>query len=293
MIRVTVDPTNPGQFFACCGLLELAYRLWPAAEGWFDKREFCLLPNEATENAGAARLLDQLSICVLTNTMTDEQMARLDQLSEMKASVRAKAHGLDGEKKALEKLRREEPILLQAPFNLRLDWFQDDRAGGSRFKTWAGQQSVLDIALSMKKALETADWRMRPPNEWLSHRINGCGLPFNFDSDLGGQGSALDVGFSFDPLAGSAFTRISSSARPCLELLAFIGLQRFRPRQLVNDNRFLYCTWNRPLTPEIAAPAACGMLPVDARAFEFRLLYRTKYLKSFLPAIPFSGGSDE
>ena len=35
MIRVNVDPTNPGQFFACCGLLELADRLWPGAEGWF------------------------------------------------------------------------------------------------------------------------------------------------------------------------------------------------------------------------------------------------------------------
>ena len=27
-IRIAVDPTNPGQFFACCGLLELADRLW-------------------------------------------------------------------------------------------------------------------------------------------------------------------------------------------------------------------------------------------------------------------------
>lgn len=41
-ITVAVDPTNPGQFFACCGLLELADRLWPGAEGWFadSGREF-------------------------------------------------------------------------------------------------------------------------------------------------------------------------------------------------------------------------------------------------------------
>ena len=31
-IRINVDPTNPGQFFACCGLLEFADRLWPGAE---------------------------------------------------------------------------------------------------------------------------------------------------------------------------------------------------------------------------------------------------------------------
>ena len=42
MIRVAVDPTNPGQFFACCGLLELANRLWPGAEGWFEKGKFCI-----------------------------------------------------------------------------------------------------------------------------------------------------------------------------------------------------------------------------------------------------------
>ena len=30
--QVRVDPTNAGQFFACCGLLELANRLWQGVE---------------------------------------------------------------------------------------------------------------------------------------------------------------------------------------------------------------------------------------------------------------------
>src|SRR3954465_14864073 len=34
-ITLNVDASNPGQYFACCGLLELADRLWPGAEGWF------------------------------------------------------------------------------------------------------------------------------------------------------------------------------------------------------------------------------------------------------------------
>jgi CRISPR-associated protein Csb3 len=41
-IRIIVDPTNPGQFFACCGLLELADRIWPEAEGWFEGGTFRL-----------------------------------------------------------------------------------------------------------------------------------------------------------------------------------------------------------------------------------------------------------
>jgi CRISPR-associated protein Csx14 len=41
-IHLRVDPTNPGQFFACCGLLELADRLWGGAEGWFYSQHFYL-----------------------------------------------------------------------------------------------------------------------------------------------------------------------------------------------------------------------------------------------------------
>lgn len=39
-IRIPVDLANPGQFFACCGLLELADRLWSGVEGQFHNAEF-------------------------------------------------------------------------------------------------------------------------------------------------------------------------------------------------------------------------------------------------------------
>jgi CRISPR-associated protein Csb3 len=212
----------------------------------------------------------------------------------MKGKDREKTPGLENEKKELEKLRREEPIILLHPFNLRIDWFLDDRAGGDRYKTWAGQQSVLQIATAMKDATEAVLSQTPPAEELLTQTRSGCGLPFNFDSDLGGQGAAIDVGFSFDPLSASAATRIEHTARPCLELLAFVGLQRFRPRQIANENRFAYCLWPEPMPPEIAAPAACGLLASRKyRSFEFRLLYRTKYLKSFLPAIPYQGDFHE
>jgi len=41
-ITVPVDLTNPGQFFACCGLLELASRIDEHALGWFDGSKYCL-----------------------------------------------------------------------------------------------------------------------------------------------------------------------------------------------------------------------------------------------------------
>ena len=42
-ISIEIDLHNPGQFFACCGLLESAYRVWGIASlGWFDKNHFFL-----------------------------------------------------------------------------------------------------------------------------------------------------------------------------------------------------------------------------------------------------------
>jgi len=282
-IKIPVDLTNPGQFFACCGLLELADRLWPGAEGWFNDGNFNVACDGTLSDA-----LSALVGCTLTNTMTEAQHARVKEIPLLPGANRKSA---EDEYKELGKLLRESPIVLMAPFNITLDWFTDDNAGGSRFKTWAGQQSVLTISTAMKDALKTTTWRTE---KCLSYFVTKCGLPFNFDSDLGAQGGAIDVGFSFDPLATSALTRIESSARPALELLAFIGLQRFRPTEIKGENRFLYTAWNRPLPIQVAMPAACGALPIaGANRYEFRLLYRTKYLKSFLPAIPFTGGSDE
>lgn len=287
-ITVAVDPTNPGQFFACCGLLELADRLWPGAEGWFAEggREFRIACG-----GSLSELLEALAECRMTNTMSEDQHARFKEITAMKVSERKSRPGVEAEEKALGALLREAPIVLSGPFAITLDWFADGHAGGSRFKTWAGRQSVLDISVAMKDALATAGWR----NErCLTYAVTKCGLPFNFDSDLGGQGGAIDIGFSFDPLAGNALTRIESTARPALELLAFVGLQRFRPEQVRGENRFQYAAWDRPLPIQVAMPSACGALPLAGTTwYEFRLLYRTKYLKSFLPAVPQTGGFDE
>jgi CRISPR-associated protein Csb3 len=150
---------------------------------------------------------------------------------------------------------------------------------------------VLDIAKAMHSGMASA---MKASESSLWHNARGIGLPFNFDSDLGGQGSALDIGFSFDPLAGSAATRIEGTCKPALELLCFVGLQRFRPREISGQNRFVYTAWNTPLLPSVASAVVCGAVNVDDESrYEFKLLYRTKYLKSFLPAIPFQGDRDE
>jgi CRISPR-associated protein Csb3 len=284
-ISVSVDLMNPGQFFACCGLLELASQASERAEAWFADGQFLI-----ASNLSLADLIDRLQHSVVNNTMAQAEHARLDELTMLTKKQRELISGADEEKKALESRRRELPIVLTGGISMLVDWFTDDLAGGSRFKTWAGQQSVLDIARAMHKDVASA--RIADESAlWYSAR--DIGLPFYFDSDLGGLGSALDVGFSFNQLREAETTRIEETSRPALELLAFIGLQRFRPCEIARKNRFTYGVWRSPLPASIAAAACQAVAFAGRQVYEFRLLYRTKYLKSFLPASRFQGARDE
>lgn len=278
-IQIDVDVANPGQFFACCGLLELADRLWKGAEGWFNGvgNEFYLRPSSPLDDA--KDLLQALAKCELKNTMKPNDRTRFEELNELRKKDMSKE--MEDEKKLLDKLERELPLTLGSPFCLQLDWFRDNHSGGSRFKTWAGQQSVIKIAQAMKEPLEKGQLNNVPPKDWLYH-TSGDAVSFNLDADLGSQSSALDVGFSLDPL------KMSSGTRPLLELAAFIGLQRFRPTRIPKANSHTYDTWTDPASPQTAAVAVSGFLCFpESRRFAFPLMFRTKYLKSFLPAQPF------
>ncbi len=94
-ITVPVDLANPGQFFACCGLLELADRLWSGAEGWFESDAFFIRTTGGSLDAITAAL----RACTLANTMTLEQSERLDTLSAMSKMERRGA-GFEDETKA-------------------------------------------------------------------------------------------------------------------------------------------------------------------------------------------------
>lgn len=279
-IVINVDLTNPGQFFACCGLLELADRLWGGAEGWFSGRRFNVRATSPGVDCQLKSVFGRVRGARLTNTMSDQQLHRRQELSEMRTSERRRMSGLEEEKKELDRLWREEPILFHEPFNMRIDWFLDVGTGGSSFKTWAGQQSVIDISTVMKQAADEAPTEALAGEDWLTWMTDRDDLGFKLDSDLGAQASDLDVGFSMDPLG------IQRRTRPFIELFGFVGLQRFRPLPHGRENRFTYVAWTVPLPAQVAAVACCSLMPQPfAQAYEFPML-RTKYLKSFLPAQP-------
>lgn len=283
-ISINVDPSNPGQFFACCGLLELADRLWPGVEGWFeeDDTKFKLINHRV--KVTSAELLSVLRSGAMNSNMTTEQISRLKRLLNLKKSSMSPTE--QEEKLKLQNLWRVERIHCGDSVDLWVDWWNDSFSGGAQFKTWAGKQFALDLVLGMQDALQDPGISKVNEEDWLGSARRIDSLPLYFDARFGGSSSSIDVGFSLDAL------KLGMEANPLVELAAFIGLQRFRPAES-SRKRFRYYTWILPMDSSVASAVVGGNISVfRSTAYEFQLLYRTQYLKSFLPSKKIRASND-
>jgi len=234
---VNVDAANPAQFFACCGLLELAARAWPGAEGCFHHGVFSVFAPAASENA-------------------------LAELVQRLASSPLHADDLRGDSAT-------RPVTLAA-FDITLDWWIRPRGAKTPLKLWAGQQSALTIAETLRLALAEM-------NSIDGARVfdQAQALTGRFGLDPRSAWNALDVGFSPNDQGMQVATF------PAVELLAAVGLQRFPPVQAA-QGEWHYSLWNVPLSPAVARAAAAGSVPsifVEARAF--RIIRRSGSYKGF------------
>ncbi|RCS55774.1 type I-U CRISPR-associated protein Cas8c [Bremerella cremea] len=249
-ITVDVDVTNPGQFFACCGLLEIADRLWPGAEGWFEDSAFCI---------DAEGTLSELWCAIV-----DAELDALDPGDETAS-----------------------PMRLGAPIDLTLDWWKDEHAGGRMLKVWAGSMRGVRIAQSMKAAIANVAKQVSPFDYsavvYDPDNTKKKVEPFYYDARRGWNAQPIDIGFSPDSL------KMISAAYPAVEFMCLVGLQRFRPRQTKQRRVFEYRTWRTPLSPSLAAAVASGVMPLAADvSYRFENAFRTdqKKHKAFLPATP-------
>lgn len=261
-IRVPGDMANPGQFFACCGLLELAARLWPGTTAAFSADGFIIAPSN-----------ESASLCTL---FVSYQSAELRVGGATCAEIdRENDDGLAS------------PMSLGSPFDLTLDWWVD-----KSLKPWAGSMNAELIFRAMRAAIlpDSRD----PLNDigvvrdeapvftgQRRSRVPKKREPFYFDARRGSNAKALDIGFAPD-----AFS-MTSAACPAVEALCIVGLQRFRPALTERPRVFDYWTWRVPLPPVLAAAAACGRLSgVAGERYRFENGFRTdqRKHKGFLPA---------
>lgn len=249
---VKVDVTNPGQFFACCGLLELAHRLWPGAEGWFDGEAFCV------SDCGALREV----ITLVKAAKTDADSSRGVEMVHPVSIILPE---------------RNPPVVLD--WWLAQDWYRHRKAQqkkraslmSSPLRLWGGQQKSAGILQDLKNGLPDGDV---DDLFQYSRRMTG-----RLGVDPRAAWNALDAGFSPNDQS------MPVNTFPAVEFLAAVGLQRCR---LAEDpvGWPSYATWSAPLPAPLAASVAVGLVPANRIwRYRFRIAARGGY-KGFTFAVP-------
>jgi CRISPR-associated protein Csb3 len=259
-IRVEVDVSNPGQFFACCGLVELAEKIWHTdLLCWFSDHEFL--------------------ICTASCKPCPESLEHL-----LRHVATEKVEQIDPNDETAS------PLYIAGHADLRLDWWCDGESASRALRTWAGSQSCYRIATAMRSAIGVASVTLA---ECFSYSVVVRDLnapdkkvePFYFDSRRGARPFSRDIGFAPDAL------KMTTPAYPVVEYLCLVGLQRCRPRPTQRQRLFDYFTWDATLPVVCLPTAVCGLLPaVGSRGFRFESAFRTdqRKHKAFSPAISLS-----
>jgi CRISPR-associated protein Csx14 len=228
-ISLHVELRNPGQFFACCGLLELADRLWPGgAEAWFTRNTFHIAPlkqapPEAKRNV--VSLLETLWAIPFEAVETRRGLPLPANLRPLQL-----------------RLGESSQTWLELDFWLEI---RADRSSitpvGTPWQLWSGQQTPFRLWRDLREGLQSLlpGLLHQPPESIFLQRFPGGG---RFGFDPGPAWNALDAGFS----PNEQSMRVAAS--PLVEMLAAVGLQRFRPR-LVDRSLFSYTPWESALSP--------------------------------------------
>ncbi len=149
-LRIFLDPCNPGQFYACCGLIEL-----------FDREGARVLSHFALDE----RLPRRAEFYVTSQVELD--LTKL--ISYLKSAEVRKLNGPD----------KAEAIHWG---DLELDWWLDEfRQETSELKGWAGKQTSLNLVTELRKllpadatrlfgalAMTTVRFNLDPRSAWLA-----------------------------------------------------------------------------------------------------------------------------
>jgi CRISPR-associated protein Csb3 len=248
--RVHVDPANPGQFFACCAMLELSARLEDnaGAQGWFENGDFCVA-------------------------------SKHDLAETLRQITRAELKSLDAQDITAC------PIWIGEPFNLRLDWWKSDDRKITDLKVWAGTMEGLRMARAMQQAMRSDVFTTpnlfnvgavaRDPDD-PAKKVE----PFYFDARRGPNAHSRDVGFAPNDLG------LTTIASPAVEFLCLIGLQRCLPMPVKDLFRhYDYFLWPKPTESSLLLAAVAGLLP-SSTGYRFESWFRTSQRKhkAFLKA---------
>lgn len=261
-VLIPVDLRNPGQVFACLGLIEATHELVGMAEGGFSwERHHDPYARFSLVGAGDVNPLNS----VLTFLAT----AKASAIAPHEWKPSNAKHAIDVERvyyspdriSALSHMAL--PIALSCKDKRTILGHWIDGSDRDEFKLYAGNRSALKIARDMMESIAEL---------WDSHKEAllsdplGKTVPmrgsFNFDARCAWQ--AIDLGYSPNE------HRQSVVGSPVVELLAAWGLEHARPRRTEERRTYCYAVWEDLLPPMLARPALAGETG-DFNRRQFRL----------------------
>lgn len=217
-ISIRIDPKNPGHYFACCGLFDLASESNPDVEAKFDvdpKR-----PRQAAfvlEGVAAGELRVRLEATLRSDYSPAVEEPELNAILPIRASANGREFTLNW-------------------------WLREFQDRAVALKGWGGQVTSLKLFRDLAKACQL-------PEEFAGIFEMGKPTSSRFGVDPRSAWNTIDLGYSPNEQGQEA------DSFPWVELLAAFGLQRFRP--LIGRRRQVpYFLWQDPLHRIAAQTAA-------------------------------------
>jgi CRISPR-associated protein Csb3 len=253
---IPVDPFNPGQVFACMGLLEAANVLLGGARGGFDWSHSSDCFHVHTRG-------DEHPVAVVLDFIKMAEAKWLSHRRDLKERDGGDTELREGIAASGDPKTADFPGVLRGERNGRtceiaLGFWAD---GSSRFATtFKKSTNGASAHVRLKNALDAI-------REWDTESM--LSDPFNrearteslFRLDPRGSVDPIHGGFSPDTLRkgdeGGLDVRVATY--PICELLAILGLEHARPERL-DSKQFVYRVWDRLLPPVLARAAIAGTL---------------------------------
>jgi CRISPR-associated protein Csx14 len=213
-----MDPLNPGQFFACCGLFELIAKSAPGACAYF-------VADEATPRR-AEFVVEGDALPHLQSVLSALRDATVEFQTETEKSVWPVKLGVGRE-------------VFELDWWFDLETFHEEP---SNLKCWAGQVTTQKLFSELLRSIDPdagADRLMTAATRSKS----------KFGVDPRSAWNALDFGFSPDTHGDDTATY------PSVEIMAAVGLQGFRPKADRRDC-VAFHLWAIPLPLVVARMAA-------------------------------------
>ncbi|MEK7483596.1 MAG: hypothetical protein AABZ60_04595 [Planctomycetota bacterium] len=264
-IEIQVNPQNPLQYLACCGIFEIISRFDQLVESYWNFTSETYFVIEST-------IYEKFLMNCLVNTFTDwenywQTIPFKNEIVCIEINFRL---DLQNEKKEINETK------------LCLDWwyeylnFKGEIKEKSAWKMYAGQQTAEKITKDM--VLTSCEILKKKKPVTISELINfNQGMSGRFGFDPRSSRNALDSGFSANDIG------LETPTYPFAELLAVIGSQYFFPHRTLTSSGnlstrgwiekkisqnevleyFRYRLWHSPLPITLARMIAYGGIPTD------------------------------